>query len=197
MGALLNEGFALNAPTRPPSDQEPLLSNQQAQELGDQGRLRVAFDLQRAVELEQHPPTALRLGGEEVRSCTHACARLYRRDEADLLQSIVEPGRGVRRDYAELRHHCGDQRQVKKTVSNRPAEWAFAPRALDIDVDPLPIASAGCEPVDPALADRDPLGRPDLAANELRRCRHEVLSDFHDFRLWQPAQILAQDLAHI
>jgi hypothetical protein len=31
----------------------------------------------------------------------------------------------------------------------------------------------------------------------LRRARHGVLRDCHGFRLWQPAQIFAQDLAHV
>ena len=42
------------------------LADQHAQELGDQGGLRLAFDLQRALQLEQHPPTALRFGREEL-----------------------------------------------------------------------------------------------------------------------------------
>src|SRR5215831_1907168 len=36
-----------------------LLADQHAQRLRDQGGLRLAFDLQRAVELEQHAPSAL------------------------------------------------------------------------------------------------------------------------------------------
>src|SRR4029450_4612940 len=58
------------------------LPDQQAQELGHQGGLRFAFDLQRAVELQQHSPTAVRFGREEACARAHAGARLDRCDEA-------------------------------------------------------------------------------------------------------------------
>src|SRR5262249_10690224 len=144
-------------------------ADEQAQELGDEGGFFLAFDLQRAVELEQHPAAALHLDRDEVRACAHARARLDRRDEADLVQAIVEPSCSVGRDHAELHRHRGDQRQSQIAVGDRPAERALAPGALDIYVDPLPVASAGCEGVDAVLVDRDPIGRPELAADELRR----------------------------
>src|SRR5262245_38991597 len=74
------------------SSRRTTFADQQAQELGDQGGLCLAFDLQHAVELEQHPPAALRLGGQEVCARAHARARLDRCDEADLVEPIVEPG---------------------------------------------------------------------------------------------------------
>src|SRR5262245_65716176 len=82
-------------------------------------------------------------------------------------------------------------------MGDRPPEWTLAFRTLDIDVDPLPIAGAGGKGVDAILIDRDPAGRPELAADELRRARHGVLRHCHDRHLWQPAQIFAQDLAHV
>src|SRR5262245_66427272 len=84
-------------------------ADQQAQELGDEGGFRLAFDLKRAVELEQQPPATLRLDRDQVRTRAHARARLDRRDEANLIQAIIEPGRGIPRNHAELHHHRGDQ----------------------------------------------------------------------------------------
>src|SRR5262245_15774973 len=174
-----------------------VFADQQAQELGNEGGFRLAFDLQRAAELEQHPPAVLRLRREERRTCAHARARLDRRDEANLVQSIVEPGRRIRRDHAELHHHRGDQRQSEIAVGDRPAEWTLAFGARDIHMDPLAIAGAGSKGVDAVLVDHDPAGRTELAADELRRRRHTVLCDRHGLHLWQSAQILAQDLADV
>jgi hypothetical protein len=86
-----------------------VFADEQAQELGDEGGFRLVFDVQRAAELEQHPPAALRLGRKQRRTRAHARARLNRRYEANLVQSIIEPGRGIRRNHAELHHHRGDQ----------------------------------------------------------------------------------------
>ena len=61
-----------------------VFADEQAQELGDEGGFRFAFDLQRTVELEQHPPAALRLDREEVRARSHARACFYRRKERTL-----------------------------------------------------------------------------------------------------------------
>src|SRR5260370_38392014 len=82
-----------------------MLADQQAQELGDEGGFRLAFDLQRAIELEQHPLAALRLGRKQRRTRAHARTRLDWGDEANLVQSVIGPGPGVRRDYARLHHH--------------------------------------------------------------------------------------------
>ena len=49
-----------------------MFADEQAQELGDEGGFRLPFDLQRAVELEQHAPAALRLNREEVRARARA-----------------------------------------------------------------------------------------------------------------------------
>src|SRR5262249_49766217 len=60
-----------------------------------------------------------------------------------------------------------------------PPEWTLAFRTLDIDVDPLPIAGAGGKGVDAILIDRHPAGRPELAADELRRACHGILLHRH------------------
>jgi len=41
-------------------------------------------------------------------------------------------------------------------MGDRCAEWTFAFCAFDIDMDPLPIAGAGCELIDAVLTDRNP-----------------------------------------
>ena len=64
----------------------------------------------------------MRLGGGEARAHAHACARLDRRNESDLVQPVIEPGRGIRRDHAELHHHRGDERQAEIAVRDRPAD---------------------------------------------------------------------------
>jgi len=41
-------------------------ADQQAQQFGDQRRLRLAFDLERAIEVQQHPRIALRVGSAQL-----------------------------------------------------------------------------------------------------------------------------------
>src|SRR5215831_13441846 len=100
---------------------------------------------------------------------------LSRRNEADLVQSVIEPGRRVRRYHAEIHDHGRDQRQGQITMRDRTAERTFTFGALDVDMDPLAIAGAGRERVDAILVDRDPFGRAELMAGELRRGRHGIL----------------------
>src|SRR5215813_14461231 len=64
-------------------------------------------------------------------------------------------------------------------MGNRPTEWTFAPGAIDIDVDPLSIACAGCELIDAILGDRHPVRDPQLTADELRNCHHAVVGNRH------------------
>src|SRR5215472_6156561 len=64
-------------------------------------------------------------------------------------------------------------------MGNRPTEWTFAPGAIDIDVDPLSIAGAGCELIDAILGQRHPVRDSQLTADELRNCHHAVVEDRH------------------
>src|SRR5262245_28169148 len=48
------------------------------------------FGLQRAVELEQHSPTALRFGREQARARAHARARLDRCDDPSAVEKTGE-----------------------------------------------------------------------------------------------------------
>jgi hypothetical protein len=52
-------------------------------------------------------------------------------------------------------------------MGDRFAEWAFSFCALDIDVDPLVIAGAGCELIDTVLIDRDPFRYAEGVAHKL------------------------------
>src|SRR5262249_6052884 len=70
------------------------------------------------------------LGGAQLGACTHARACLHGRNEADLVQSVIEPGRRVRRYHAELHDHGGDQRQGQITMRDRTAERTFTFGAL-------------------------------------------------------------------
>src|SRR5215467_8303397 len=105
----------------------------------------------------------------------HARARFHGRNEADLVQTVIESGRRVRWYHAELHDHGRDQRQGQITMRDRAAERTFTFGALDIDMDPLAIAGAGRERVDAILVDRDPFGGAELTAGELRRGRHGIL----------------------
>src|SRR5215510_11166100 len=64
-------------------------------------------------------------------------------------------------------------------MGNRPTERTFAPGAIDIDVDPLSIAGAGCELIDAILGHRHPARDSQLTANELRNRHHAVVGDRH------------------
>src|SRR5262249_37907858 len=71
--------------------------------------------------------------------------------------------------------HGRDQRQGQITMRDRAAERTFTFGALDVDMDPLAIAGAGRECIDAVLIERDPFGRAELTAGELRRGRHGIL----------------------
>src|SRR5215469_15321303 len=79
-------------------------------------------------------------------------------------------------------------------VRDRAAERTFTFGALDIDMDPLPIAGAGSERVDAILVERDPLGCAKLAARELRRICHGILRRCHDNTYGRPRRFLRRIL---
>src|SRR5262249_1144304 len=62
-------------------------------------------------------------------------------------------------------------------MGNRPTERTFAPGAIDIDVDPLSVAGAGCELNDATLGHRHPVRDSQLTADEWRNCHHAVVED--------------------
>src|SRR5262249_35122778 len=65
-------------------------SDQHAQQLCDEGRLRFVLYLERAVQLEKQPSAVLRLGRDESRPAARPGVRLDRSDETDFVQAIIE-----------------------------------------------------------------------------------------------------------
>lgn len=48
-------------------------------------------------------------------------------------------------------------------------EWRVAPRAVAIDMDPLPVARNFRKLLNPILGDREPIRNPDFTANPFRQ----------------------------
>jgi hypothetical protein len=65
-------------------------------------------------------------------------------------------------------------------VSDRLAERAFPPGALDVHVNPLLVAGAGGKVIDAILPHLDPAGRSHLAPRELWDVRHREIRDCHE-----------------
>src|SRR6516164_6290208 len=151
-------------------------ADQQTQQLGDQSRLCLAFDLERAIKSQKHPSIALRFDG------------------AHLVQTVIESGRRVWWDHAKLHDHGRNQRQCQIAVRDRAAERTFTFGAFDVDMDPLPIASAGGERVDAILVECYPLGHAQLAARELRGICHGILRRCHDSTYARPRRSLRRIL---
>ena len=73
----------------------PPAGHQHRQRLREQRGLVLAFDLDRVLQRDQHAVRALRLDGEQHDAIAHAAARLHRRDEAHLVEAVVERRRRV------------------------------------------------------------------------------------------------------
>jgi len=82
-------------------------------------------------------------------------------------------------------------------MGDRCAKWAFAFCAIDIDMDPLPIAGAARELIDAVLTDRNPFRYAQRTADKLRHRRHTVVGDCHGIRCFSGewAEIFAQNFA--
>src|SRR5262249_38396413 len=128
-------------------------------------------------ELEQHAPAALRIGGGEARSQTHACTGLDRSNKPGFVQAVVEGRGSIWWNDAELHDHRREQRQTEVAVGDRAAEWTLALRSLDIDMDPLAVAGADGELVDAILAHGDPVGDAELPPDEMRCRRHRIVEN--------------------
>src|SRR6516165_434623 len=101
-------------------------ANQQAQQLRDQSRFRLPFDLERAVEPHQHSRTVLRFGAAQLGARPHARSCLDRCNEAYLVQAVIESGCGVRWNHTELHYHRSDQWQSEIAVRDGASERTFA-----------------------------------------------------------------------
>jgi hypothetical protein len=101
----------------------------------------------------------------------HARPRLDRREEAHLVESVVERCPSVGRDSSDLHLQGSDERERQVAVGDRGAIWALARCALDIDVNPLPVAAALGELVDARLIDRDPARDAEFLSDKSRKIR--------------------------
>ena len=73
----------------------------------------------------------------------------------------------------------GEKRQCEIPVRNRPSKGAFASCPLDIDVNPLVVAGALSELIDPRLVDRQPIGDAELPANACLKIIEIEFLGFH------------------
>src|SRR5262249_20631662 len=79
-------------------------------------------------------------------------------------------------------------------VRDWTAERAFTSGALDVHVDPLPIAGAGGKGVDAILIECDPFRHAELASGELRGGCHGILGGGHRGTYARPRRSLRRIL---
>ena len=114
-----------------------------------------------------HKPSYFILGHilrREVRA--NANARGDGRDEAQLIESVIDAHLEVAANFDGAAREVGQQRNGKETVSDGRAERRFAASALDIDVDPLVVAGEVGEAIDHFLGDLYPVADSDFLAGE-------------------------------
>src|SRR5208337_3242650 len=128
-----------------------LLRHQQRQGIRDQGWLVAVLDFNGVPGLDEELAVVLFVDIVEDDAQSDAPPGRHRRQKAHLVQAVVEAGRRVRRDDADVERQRTDQRQREIAVRDRSAEGTFPSGAVDIDVDPLTIAGAVGELVDPLL----------------------------------------------
>ena len=145
--------------------------DQKGQRLGDQRRLLRALHFERVLGLHDHLPAFSRLDSGENDAQPHARTGRDRRQKANLVDAVVEPGGGVRRDDADLHRERGDHRQRQIAVRDGAAKRTFPLRPFDVDMDPLMIAGAGRKRVDARLVDRDPIGNAELMPDVFAQVR--------------------------
>jgi surfactin synthase thioesterase subunit len=76
---------------------------------GHQRGLCLAFDVERALRLEEDLPAALRFCRCDGEAPAHPRARFHRRNESHLIEAVVERGLRVARHQANLRDHRRDE----------------------------------------------------------------------------------------
>src|SRR5712671_1410381 len=141
--------------------------DQKRQRFGDQGRLLRPLHFQRVLGLHDHLPAFSRLKPGENNAQPDARPGRDRSQEANLVDPVVQPGRGVTRDDTDLhrqrRHHC--ERQI--TVGDGSTERALPLRPFGVDMNPLVITGAGRKRIDAWLVDRNPTGNAEFMSNFL------------------------------
>src|ERR1700754_2160694 len=96
------------------------------------------------------------LGVHEVRSQPDEAPSRHRREEAHLVEPVVDPHLRIV-DAVVVLAQCGNERQCQETVGNGCAIRTFEPGPLDIDMDPLMVTGRVGESIDAVLIDSNPL----------------------------------------
>jgi hypothetical protein len=129
------------------------------------------LDLQRCPARDQNLAVIAPFGLHYRQLKTDAVAAFHRRDEPDLVQTIVEDGRGIRRGKPQLHRQRRRQRETQKTMRDGRTHRALLACALDVGVDPLTVPGAAGKLVDHRLIDPDPVRRAEILADKvLDRC---------------------------
>src|SRR4029077_9520028 len=96
-------------------------------------------------------PAIFRLDPGENHAQPDACTGGHRREEANPVDPLVQAGRGVLWDDADVHGQRRDHRERQITMRDRAAEGTFPPGPLNIDMDPLRVSSPGYQPNDACL----------------------------------------------
>src|SRR6267154_6114902 len=141
--------------------------DQKRQRFGDQGRLLRPLHFQRVLGPHDHLPAFSRLKPGENNAQPDARPGRDRSQEANLVDPVVQPGRGVTRDDTDLHRQRGHHRERQIAVGDRTAERAFLLRPFDVHMNPLMIAGTGRKRVDTRLVDLNPTGNTEFMPNFL------------------------------
>src|ERR1700735_2187395 len=139
--------------------------NQQRQRFGDQRRLFRSLDFHCVQGLHNHLPAFPRLDPGEHDAQPHARARAHRRQKANLVDPVIQPGGGIARDDADLHRQWRHHRQRQIAMGDRTSERTFPLRPFNVDMNPLAIAGAGRKCVDAWLIYLDPIGNSEFMPN--------------------------------
>src|SRR6266702_5729897 len=157
--------FARDFPCSSPSC--PLGGNQKRKRVGDQGGPIGSLNLQHVLGPHDHLPAFPRLDPGEHDAQPHARTSRHRREEANLVDPVVQPSRCITWDDTDLHRQRGNHRERQITVSDGRTERALPLRPFGVDMNPLPIAGTGRKRVDTRLVDRDPTGNTEFMSNFL------------------------------
>src|ERR1700682_3884436 len=141
--------------------------DQQRQRLGDQGRLLRPLHFQRVPGPHDHLSAVSPLDPSERDAQPHSRTGRYRRQEANLVDPVVQPRRGITRDDTYLHRQRGPHRECQIAVGDGTAERTFLLRPFDVHMNPLLIAGTGRKRVDTRLVDRNPTGNTEFMSNFL------------------------------
>src|SRR6266850_5463938 len=139
--------------------------DQQRQRLGDQGRLLRSLHFQRILGPHDHLSAVSRLDPGERDAQPYARTSRHGRQEANLVDPVIQPSRGITRYDTDLHRQRGHHRERQIAVSDGAAERTFLLRPFDVDVDPLVIVGTGRKGIDTRLVDRHPTRNAEFLPN--------------------------------